>query len=205
MVPRTLLNTKRQSALRAARLILLNTVLVFALAEGAARIAEWVHPERPDMTFGYAPYRMLRMTRAPWPLNREGFRARELESYRGRFLVEFLGGSVCVGVGTNPGAPLAERLEAELHRAGLARAAVLNLCQGGATSSQELAIFLEYGLPLAPRVVCSFGGANDLMHPRPVGEDDAANLPYHDAELRARFEGTLAGDLAPHLALLRVA
>jgi hypothetical protein len=186
-------------------LILVNTVLLAALAEGAARLADWIHPECPDMTFGYAPYRMLRMTRAPWPLNREGFRARELESYRGKFLIEFLGGSVCAGVGTNPGPPLSERLEAELHRAGLARAAVLNLCQGGATSRQELAIFLGYGLPLAPQVVVSFDGANDLMHPRPVGEDNAANLPYHDAEIRARLERTLAADLVPHIALLRVA
>lgn len=169
--------------------MVLNTALLLVLAEGGARIAEWLHPPAEELTFGYAPYRMLRMTGAPWPLNREGFRAREFDAYRGTFLIEFLGGSVCLGVGTHPGVPLPERLESALHQAGLTRAAVLNLCQGGASSAQELAIFLEYGLPLGPQVVLSFDGANDLMHPRPIGEDDAANLPYRDRELRALFEG----------------
>ncbi len=180
-----------------------NTVLLLALVEGGARIAEWLHPPVEELSFDYAPYRMLKMSRAPWPLNHEGFRARELETYRNTFLIEFLGGSVCLGVGTNPGRTLPERLEDSLHQAGLGRAAVLNLCQGGATSAQELAIFLEYGLPLAPQVVLSFDGANDLMHPRPLGEDDAANLPYHDREMRALFEGHHTW--VAHLALTRVA
>jgi hypothetical protein len=94
-------------------------------------------------------------------------------------------------------------LEDTLHRAGLARAAVLNLCQGGATSAQELAIFLEYGLPLAPQVVLSFDGANDLLHPRPIGDDDAANLPYRDREMRALFDGHHTW--VAHLSLARVA
>jgi hypothetical protein len=98
-----------------------------------------------------------------------------------------------------------ERLEFALHQAGMTRAAVVNLCQSGATSAQELAIFLEYGLPLRPQVVVSFNGANDLMHPRPVGDDAAPNLPYLDASLRARFERGLVGDLAAHLAMVRVA
>ncbi len=183
--------------------IVLNTLLLLGLAEGAARIAEWLRPPSQDVAFDYAPYRMLRMTAAPWPLNREGFRAAELESYRGSFLVEFLGGSVCLGVGTNPGPTLPQRLEETLHQAGLARARVLNLCQGGAPTGQELAIFLEYGLPLAPQVVLSFNGANDLLHPRPMGEDDAPNLPYRNREMRAQFEGRHG--LLPHLALARVA
>jgi hypothetical protein len=183
--------------------IVLNTVLLLALAEGAARIAEWLHPPAEELSFDYAPYRMLKMSRAPWPLNRQGFRARELETYRDTFLIEFLGGSVCLGVGTNPGRTLPERLEDTLHRAGLVRATVLNLCQGGAASAQELAIFLEYGLPLAPQVVLSFDGANDLMHPRPIGEDDAANLPYRDREMRALFQGHHT--FVAHLALARVA
>jgi hypothetical protein len=79
---------------------------------------------------------------------------------------------------------------------------VLNLCQGGATSAQELAILIEYGLPLAPRVVLSFDGANDVLHPRPIGEDDGANLPYRDASLRARVNG---GSVLEHLALARTA
>jgi hypothetical protein len=83
------------------------------------------------------------------------------------------------------------------------RARVLNLCQGGAPSGQELAIFLEYGLPLSPQVVLSFNGANDLMQPRPLGLGDAANLPYRDREIRAQFEG--AHGIAGHLALGRVA
>ena len=123
-------------------LILVNTLLGLALAEGAARLAEWLHPSREQVAFEYAPYRMLRMSRAPWPLNRDGFRAQELETYRGKFLVEFLGGSVCLGVGTNPGRSVPERVEDALHAAGMPRAAVLDLCQGGAPSAQELAIFL---------------------------------------------------------------
>lgn len=182
--------------------ILLNTLWLLFAAEGAARLAEWIHPPVDDLTFEYAPYRMLKMSRAPWRLNRDGFRARELETYRHSFLVEFLGGSVCLGVGTNPGPTVPERLEGALHRAGLARAEVLNLCQGGATSAQELAIFLEYGLPLAPQVVLSFDGANDVMHPQPIGEDTAANLPYRDREMRARMNGN---DGLDHLALARVA
>ena len=71
--------------MRLISLIACNTLLAFALAEGAARIAEWVHPPASDLAFDYAPYRMLRMSRAPWPLNQEGFRARELDTYRGGF------------------------------------------------------------------------------------------------------------------------
>jgi hypothetical protein len=182
--------------------VLFNTLLLLCGAEGAARIAEWIHPPADDLTFEYAPYRMLKMSHAPWHLNRDGFRARELETYRNAFLIEFLGGSVCLGVGTNPGPTIPERLEIALHRAGLARAEVLNLCQGGATSAQELAIFLEYGLPLAPQVVLSFDGANDVMHPQPIGEDTAPNLPYHDREMRTRMNGD---DALGHLALARVA
>jgi hypothetical protein len=183
--------------------LVFQTLILLTLAEGAARMAEWLRPQSNDLAFDYAPYRMLRMTRAPWPLNRDGFRARELESYRNTFLIEFLGGSVCLGVGTNPGRTLPERLEAALDARGLARAAVLNLCQGGATSAQELAIFLQYGLPLDPQVVLSFDGANDLLHPRPIGGDDAPNLPYRNAEMRAWFEGHHTA--LAHLALVRVA
>jgi hypothetical protein len=68
-------------------------------------------------------------------------------------------------------------------------ALVLNLCQGGTTSAQELAIFLQYGLPLRPHVVISFNGANDLLHPAPLGDDRQANLPYHDQEIRSLFAG----------------
>jgi hypothetical protein len=183
-------------------LIVFNTLLLLALAEGAARMAEWVHPGSEDVAFVYSPYRMLKMSRAPWPLNRDGFRARELETYRDSFLVEFLGGSVCLGVGDHPGETVPERLEAALHEAGLVRAQVLNLCQGGAVSAQELAIFVEYGLPLHPQVVISFDGANDLLHPRPVGEDDGPNLPYRNAQIEARVDGL---DALSHLALARVA
>ncbi|MEO8097086.1 MAG: hypothetical protein ABI811_05250 [Acidobacteriota bacterium] len=169
--------------------ITLNIALLLGLAEGCARLAEALRPAQEDVGLDYAPYRMQRMIRAPWTLNRDGFRAAELESYRGKFLVEFLGGSVCLGVGTNPGKPLPQRLEEALHAAGLANAAVINLCQGGVASAQELAIFVQYGLPLKPQVVLSFDGANDLLHPRPLGEDGDANLPYQDREMKARFDG----------------
>jgi hypothetical protein len=182
--------------------IILNTLLLLAASECTARLAEWMHPPSAELSFEYAPYRMLKMSHAPWPLNRDGFRARELETYRQSFLIEFLGGSVCLGVGTDPGPSVPERLEAALHRAGYVRAEVVNLCQGGATSAQELAIFLQYGLPLAPQVVLSFDGANDVMHPQPIGEDDAPNLPYQDREIRARMSGDTA---LTHLAALRVA
>jgi hypothetical protein len=184
-------------------LVVFQTLILLTVAEGAARIAEWLRPPREEVAFDYAPYRMLRMTRAPWPLNRDGFRAREPESYRHTFLIEFLGGSVCLGVGTNPGKTLPERFQDALQARGLARAAALNLCQGGATSAQELAIFLEYGLPLDPQVVVSFDGANDLLHPRPMGGDEAPNLPYRNAEMRAWFEGHHTA--LAHLALTRVA
>jgi len=187
---------------RIARIVI-NTLLLVALAEGVARIVEWVHPPAEDLSFDYAPYRMLKMNRAPWPLNREGFRARELDTYRNTFLIEFLGGSVCMGIGTNPGRTVPERLEDALHQAGLGRAAVLNLCQAGATSAQELAIFLQYGLPRSPQVVLSFDGANDLMHPRPIGDDDAANLPYRNREMQALFDDHHSW--VAHLALARVA
>jgi hypothetical protein len=184
-------------------LILLHTLVLLALAEGAARVAEKLHPGGDQVAFAYSPYRMLKMQRAPWPLDRAGFRAQELETYRdGSFLVEFVGGSVCLGVGEHPGATVPERLEAALHRAGLTRARVLNLCQGGATSAQELAILIEYGLSLHPQAVLAFDGANDVLHPRPVGVDDAANLPYENAQMEARVDGQ---DALSHLALARVA
>ena len=183
------------------RFTLYTLLLLLALAEGAARLAEWVHPGRDQVSFEYAPYRMLKMARAPWPLDRDGFRARELASYRGSFLVEFLGGSVCLGVGTDTGPTVPERLEQALRREGLEHAQVLNLCQGGVSSAQELAIFLQYGLPLEPQVVLSFDGANDVMHPAPIGEDPAANLPYFDAGMRARIDGQ---DGWSHLAAVRV-
>ena len=185
-------------------LIAVYTLALLTLAEGAARLAEWVHPGTgaAEVTFAYSPYRMLKMTRAPWPLNRDGFRARELSTYRDAFLIEFLGGSVCLGVGDDPGQTVPERLETALHQAGLARAEVLNLCQGGAVSAEELAIFVEYGLPLHPQVVVAFDGANDVLHPRPVGEDDGANLPYRNAQLETRVNGR---DGMSHLALARVA
>ncbi len=182
-------------------LIAFNTIVAFALAEGAARLAEWVHPPNDTMRFAYSPYRMLKMIQAPFALNREGFRAGELETYRGAFLVEFLGGSVCVGIGDNVGETLPERLEDALHAAGLARTRVLNLCQGGATSAQELAILTEYGLLLHPQAVLSFDGANDIFHPRPIGEDDAPNLPYENVQLQALANGQ---DGWSHLAVLRV-
>jgi lysophospholipase L1-like esterase len=183
-------------------LIALNTIILLALAEGVARLAEWVHPAGDAVTFAYSPYRMLKMSQAPWPLNRDGFRARELETYHDSFLIEFLGGSVCLGVGDDPGATVPERLEAALHQAGLARVMVLNLCQGGAASAEELAIFVEYGLPLHPQVVLSFDGANDVLHPRPVGDDNAPNLPYLNAQLEARVNRQ---DGVSHIALARVA
>lgn len=181
--------------------ILSLTLALVALAEGAARLAEWVRPERAEISFAYSPYRMLRMDRAPWPLDRDGFRAAELDSYRGSFLIEFLGGSVCAGVGLDPGEPIPQRLEDALRGLGLTRAKVVNLCQGGATSAQELAILIEYGLPLRPQAVLAFDGANDVLHPRPVGEDDGANLPYENAQLEARVDGR---DALSHLALARV-
>lgn len=182
--------------------VIVRTLLLLMLVEGGARLAEWLRPAGENITFDYAPYRMQRMVRAPWPLNREGFRAGELESYKNSFLVEFLGGSVCLGEGANPGKPVPERLEDTLHAVGLARARVLNLCQGGASSAQELAIFTQFGLPLEPQVVVSFDGANDLMHPRPIGDDDAPNLPYRDAQMRAQFYGHHSW--VAHLALARV-
>jgi hypothetical protein len=184
-----------------AAAVLVQTVLLLLAAEFAARVIEAVRPARDELSFTYAPYRMLRMAKAPWPLNRDGFRALDWDAYRGKFLIEFLGGSVCLGVGTNPGKTVPERLEAELRHRGLARAAVVNLCQGGATSAQELAIFLQYGVPLQPGVVLSFDGANDFMHPRPVGDDPAPNLPYRNAEMQARFDGQHSWP--DHLAVVR--
>ena len=126
-----------------AALILFQTLLLLGLAEGAARLAEWLHPAAEDVTFAYAPYRMLRMANAPWPLNREGFRARELESYRGSFLVEFLGGSVCLGVGANPGRIVPERLEDALQqfpvlRERLGQAPPRSTERGSVTASRRL-------------------------------------------------------------------
>jgi len=182
-------------------LIAFNTIIAFALVEGAARLAEWVHPQGDSLRFAYSPYRMLKMSQAPFALNRDGFRAGELEIYRDSFLVEFLGGSVCVGIGENVGETLPERLQDALRAAGMVRARVLNLCQGGATSAQELAILTEYGLPLHPQAVLSFDGANDVFHPRPIGDDDAPNLPYENVQLEARANGQ---DGWSHLAALRV-
>jgi hypothetical protein len=179
-----------------------NIALMVAAAEGGARLAERWWPQREEVSFAYAPYRMLKMTAAPFALNSDGFRAAEWDAYRGKFIVEFLGGSVCLGIGTNPGTPVPERLEAALLRAGLEHVAVVNLCQGGTVSAQELAILLEYGLPLRPQVVLSFNGANDLLHPRPLGEDEAPNLPYHHRDIQARFDGYHAW--LDHLALSRV-
>ena len=188
-------------------LILANSALALMLAECAARCAEWLHPSSDAVAFAYSPYRMLKMKQAPWPLNSAGFRAEELETYgaasgHDSFLIEFLGGSVCLGVGNNPGEPLPERIEGALKAAHMGRVRVLNLCQGGATSAQELAILIEYGLPLQPQAVLFFDGANDILHPGPVGEDDAPNLPYLNSQMEARVDGR---DALSHLALARVA
>ncbi|MEQ1884608.1 MAG: hypothetical protein ABL967_06060 [Bryobacteraceae bacterium] len=186
-----------------AALVAVQVLLLLGLAEGSATVLEKLRPRDAELAFDYAPYRMLRMSHAPWPLNRDGFRARELETYRDHFVVEFLGGSVCLGVGTNTGPTVADHLQYALDRLGLSRAQVLNLCQGGATSAQELAIFVQYGLPIKPQVVLSLNGANDLLHPRPVGSDDAPNLPYRDREMRASFDGHHS--VLSHLALVRLA
>jgi hypothetical protein len=183
-------------------LILVNTFLLLVLFEGAARVAERIHPGGDAVAFAYSPYRMLKMQRAPWALNRAGFRAQELDTYGNSFLIEFLGGSVCLGVGDRPGETVPERLEHAMHALGLTRARVLNLCQGGATSAQELSILIEYGLPLHPQAVLSFDGANDMLHPRPIGQDAAANLPYENQQLQARVDGR---DGLAHFALARVA
>ena len=186
--------------------ILLSTALALLLAECAARCAEWLHPSSDAVAFAYSPYRMLKMTHAPWPLNRDGFRAAELETYglsgRDSFLIEFLGGSVCLGVGDDPGETVPDRIGDLMRAAGMSRVQVLNLCQGGATSAQELAILIEYGLPLHPQAVLLFDGANDILHPSPVGEDDAPNLPYLNSQLEARVDGR---DGLSHFALARVA
>lgn len=165
------------------------TMALVLIGEISARAVEVLRPSAEDVTFDYAPYRMLRMVDAPFRLNQDGFRAADLDSYKDSFLVEFIGGSVCLGIGTSPGKPVPERLEEALHRAGMPEAKVLNLCQGGTASAQELAILLEYGLPLEPRVVVSFNGANDLLHPSPMGFDRAPNLPYQSQRMQALFQG----------------
>ena len=53
--------------------ILLITLALLALAEGLARLAEWVHPGGDRLAFAYSPYRMLKMARAPWPLDSRRF------------------------------------------------------------------------------------------------------------------------------------
>ena len=45
-------------------------------------------------------------------------------------------------------------------------------------------------------------GANDVLHPSPVGDDSEANLPYRNAQIEARVDGR---DGLSHLALARVA
>ena len=46
-------------------LVIVQTLAWLALAEGGARLAEWLRPGGDDIAFDYAPYRMLRMVRAP--------------------------------------------------------------------------------------------------------------------------------------------
>ena len=184
------------SLYRDVAVVVLNTLLLAAALEGAALGYEHWRPTSA-IEFDYAPYRMVKMTRAPWPLNRDGFRASEWSEYQNHFVVEFLGGSVCLGIGSNTGPSIPERLQATLWKAGLSDARVVNLCQGGATSGQELAIFAQYGLALKPQVVLSFDGANDILHPSPIGDDAAANLPYLDSAMRGH-------SLLSHMAFARV-
>jgi lysophospholipase L1-like esterase len=191
--------TSIRGAYGALALLTLNTLLLLALVEGAAALVEAVRPRKDPnlLSFAYSPYRMLKSATAPWPINSDGFRARELSTYdRSRFTVLFLGGSVCVGWGGENGDPLSALVEAELHRRGLTRAQVINLGQGGAVSRQELDILVDYGLPLHPRVVVSFNGANDWFHPLPMGNDRAPNLPNHDALMRGLWERNEKGPIA---------
>ncbi len=167
-----------------------NCLLAFFLLNVGAYVVERIHPEPglgPD--FDYAPYRMMKHVHAPWPLNEDGFRAPSLKATAAtaseHFNIVFLGGSVCLGVGGDNGAPLPDLLEEALHHQGLKQARVLNLCQGGAVTGQELAILLQYGLEQRPSLVVSFDGANDLMHPAPIGFDEKPNLPYLNKEMSA--------------------
>jgi hypothetical protein len=69
------------------------------------------------------------------------------------FLIVFVGDAACLKEN------VPEQLEHGLHRAGITRASVLNLCRAGAAAGEKMTAFLEYGLPLGPQVVVSFDGA----------------------------------------------
>lgn len=179
--------------------VVLTTFIIFLLlVEGAAFIAMKLrgiqHPDAPLLKFDYAPYRMMKTIQAPWPINEEGFRAKPLRSYLARpdesFRIVFLGGSVCVGYGGDTGPVLSDLLEERLRELGKTQVEVVNLGQGGAVSAQELAILIQYGLKLQPKIVLSFNGVNDLGHPSPIGLDEEPNLPYFDARMREMWRDT---------------
>ncbi|MBI1308653.1 MAG: hypothetical protein GC129_02185 [Proteobacteria bacterium] len=180
------------SGYRDAAVIVLNCLILLALVEVAVRTLDHKGFDSQKFLvtigFDYAPYRMSKQVRADFPLNSDGFRAPELSELakeKDAFTVLFIGASTCVGFGKNTGEPVSALLEQELHQRGMAKARVINLCQGGAVSMQELLILLQYGLPLHPDAVVQFTGANDIFHPAPLGEDAAIGLPYEDAMMRA--------------------
>jgi hypothetical protein len=164
-------------------IVVLNLIILLALIETGCWLAAGSSAGMFDdalSRMGYSPYRMNKVASAHFPLNADGFRAKPLDQYPrdDRYTIVFLGGSVCMGMGGANGQPLSELLEAELHRAGMAKAQVVNLGQGGAVAAQELAILVHYGLPLKPRMVVSFNGANDLLRLRPLGGVGTPGTPY---------------------------
>lgn len=179
-------------AYKTTAIIILNLVFLLLIMETLAALYEYRKPSSANQTpigFDYAPYRMMKTNVAPWPLNEEGFRAKPLSLYARssdrRFQIVFLGGSVCAGYVDKIGDTLPDLLESELRKRGLDKVDVINLCQGGAVSAQELAIFIQYGLSLKPEIVVSFNGANDIFHVRPLGPNEQENLPYMNKEMRA--------------------
>ena len=178
-------------------IICTNFIVLLVLFEGVSFLALKVRYGRNQaqlLEFDYAPYRMMKVKAAPWPLNPEGFRAKPLNHYlnssRKRFRIVFLGGSVCAGYGGNNGPPLPNLLQKRLYKLGIANVEIINLGQAGAVSAQELAILIQYGLKLKPQFVVSFNGLNDLFHPRPLGPDEAPNLPYENHLLRDLWKGS---------------
>jgi hypothetical protein len=182
-------------------IILTNTLILLMFTECSSFLIlhfKYAPPKKrpsPLLEFEYAPYRMMKTKVAGWPINKDGFRAKPLEYYHQKsqqtFRIVFLGGSVAIGYGKNNGDPLSDLLQKRLLELGLSQVEVINLGQGGAVSAQELAILLQYGLPLRPQIVVSFNGVNDFMFPYPIGSHESPNLPYQNK----RFQALWADDI----------
>lgn len=134
-------------------------------------LSDWRKPVFRYMPVGFCLYNTDYAFPGPNVVNNTlGFREQEFDDTppEDALRVVLLGGSSAWGAGAGSNAAtITGRLEALLNDdpellAGHRRARVYNLAQVNGLQTQELSLFLLYGLPLRPHVVISYNGWNEL-------------------------------------------